>query len=122
VTEPHPDDDGSTRTDRFCEAGYLLTESLRHDVRKLDDRVTPYRIVDEIICHLAEHDDTVDHFAIVYDHLPGHDSGAIWTRWNQEPPTTVFLLPDCTSCSPGIGKPCGLFAAHPGNHTWEIGG
>jgi hypothetical protein len=104
-----------------CEETTYLTPRMRAEVAVLYPEVDPDLVADDLMCHLGQHTEG-EHYAIVYDHLPGANAGALWTRWTDDFPTTVLLRPDCPSHSPELHVPCGHFAAHPGPHSWQTEG
>ncbi|MEC3996551.1 hypothetical protein VSR01_24795 [Actinacidiphila sp. DG2A-62] len=104
--------------DGVCEKSAFLTPALRAELLASYPDVRPDLVADDLICHLAAHDDG-DHFAILYDHLPGPDAGALWTRWSDDVPRVILLRPDCPARSPEDRIPCGHFTAHPGPHSWQ---
>jgi hypothetical protein len=112
-------DEDSTLTQ--CEESTFLTPRMRAEVSALYPEVDRDLVADDLMCHLGAHDDG-EHYAIVYDHLPGTDAGALWTRWTDDFPTTVLLRPDCPSRSPELGVTCGLFTEHSGPHSWQTEG
>jgi hypothetical protein len=61
-------------------------------------------------CVLQAHADG-EHHGFVME-LDGHDSGAVWATWTDEPPKAVEVRPDCPAVSsPECGsQPCCEFA------------
>jgi hypothetical protein len=104
-----------------CEESAFLTPALRAELLASYPDVRAELVADDLMCHLAAHEDG-DHFAIVYDHLPGPDAGALWTRWSDDVPRVILLRPDCPARSPEDRIPCGHFAEHPGPHSWQTSG
>ncbi|MER0476916.1 hypothetical protein ABR737_00855 [Streptomyces sp. Edi2] len=76
-----------------------------------------------VVCELAEHDGTADHFGIARL-LPGPRGGAVWATWQGD-----FLEPHFIARTPcprtgGTGDrsltPCALFEQHLGQCSFEI--
>ncbi|WP_433546822.1 hypothetical protein ACQPZG_18370 [Streptomyces sp. CA-294286] len=61
-----------------------------------------------------------EHLGIVCE-IGGPDTGAVWTRWTDtHPPYVVLVLRDCPATRDDQDAPCGLFADHPGAHSWAL--
>lgn len=102
-----------------CEATAFLPPALRTELLQTYPSVDRRLVADDLMCALEAHGGTGEHYAVLYDHFPSPEAGALWTRWRDgELPDDYWLRPDCTGRSPG-GTACGHFLAHPGAHSWE---
>ena len=101
-----------------CEASTFLPPKLRTELLATYPTVDRQLLAEDLMCALGSHAEG-EHYALLYDHFPNPEAGALWTRWqDDELPEAFWIRPDCTGRSP-LKVACGHFLAHPGPHSWE---
>ncbi|MFI1096248.1 ATP-binding protein [Streptomyces sp. NPDC020917] len=111
-----------------CDAGRTLPDHLMAVAGAFDptDTTEPEDVEHDLRCVLQAHT-AGDHHAHVL-HLDGHDSGAVWARWDHssggnsdDAPITLTVLPDCRVRAPEpLDETCSQYAGHPGGHCYEL--
>jgi hypothetical protein len=102
-----------------CPAAALLPPRLQAEVLRAHPAVDLRLLGVYLTCAFDPHGEG-DHHAVLYDHFPSPDAGALWTTWSSgQLPSTFALHPDCPAASRGTA--CGHFLDHPGPHSWEAG-
>jgi hypothetical protein len=103
-----------------CPAAALLPPRLQAEVLRAHPAVDLRLLGVYLTCAFDPHGEG-DHHAVLYDHFPSPDAGALWTTWSSgQLPSTFALHPDCPAASTR-GTACGHFLDHPGPHSWEAG-
>jgi hypothetical protein len=100
-----------------CQAATLLPPKLQSEVLRAHPTVDLRLLGVYLTCAFDPHDEG-DHHAVLYDHFPSPDAGALWTTWpTGRLPETFALHPDCPATSTR-GTACGHFLDHPGAHSF----